>query len=521
MDFPFKRSRKGKSGVDVRHAIQLIASQYSFEPQKAALIELVANGLDARATRIEVRWDEQQGVLEVTDNGCGMERQQLEKYHDLATSRKTWQEGIGFAGQGAKIALNFCHRVITETYSKSYRGWSEWWLEGSEAPWKIQDGKTKGLRHQGTRVALLLNPTAKGYDEASIKETLVEHYAPLLDKSLVRIYTGEVPPAFLKKKAVQLSQPIYSKGLRFLVNDEPVMLPFSVEELENFKVVSLLLRRKFRVIGYFGLAKDGARPVEPGVSVCTYGKVVERTWFKKEPQQKERIVGWIEAPFLIRAVTTDKCRFQKGNQLWDGFFRKAQAEFTRWLQESGLLATSSGKKAKFTSLEKEINSILTSFPEFSFYGGKVEREVAMPDRVGEQRQLGLGVQDVGGTAGGEGEGNGVGVWPGEEEKEAPTLMPGSGPPATTRLRLGKGGVSITFEDQPTLEKEAWFDGANVCINRAHSAYTKAERKGLVEYHIMKSAVLSLLEFTMEKEATPDYHKAFDTMQRFFKVWGER
>jgi hypothetical protein len=100
-------------------------------------------------------------------------------------------------------------------------------------------------------------------------------------------------------------------------------------------------------------------------------------------------------------------------------------------------------------------------------------------------------------------------------------MPGTGPQASLRLRLGKGGVSIAFEDKPLLEKEAWFDGANVCINRSHPAYIKAEKKGLVEYHIIKGAILSLLEFNLEKESSADFRKAFDTLERFFKLWGER
>ncbi len=48
--------------------------------------------------------------------------------------------------------------------------------------------------------------------------------------------------------------------------------------------------------------------------IWTYGKVIERTYFKKEPKEKEKIIGGIEAPYLIEAITTDKCRFQKGNK---------------------------------------------------------------------------------------------------------------------------------------------------------------------------------------------------------------
>ena len=67
--------------------------------------------------------------------------------------------------------------------------------------------------------------------------------------------------------------------------------------------------------------------------VCTYGKVIERTHFKKEPKEKEKIIGWIEAPYLIEAVTTDKCRFQAGNKIWEGFLGKHKANFPDGLRK--------------------------------------------------------------------------------------------------------------------------------------------------------------------------------------------
>ena len=60
---------EGKSGVNVKRLVQNIADQYSFKPQIAAIIELIANCLDARATLIEIKLNKDEGILSVEDNG--------------------------------------------------------------------------------------------------------------------------------------------------------------------------------------------------------------------------------------------------------------------------------------------------------------------------------------------------------------------------------------------------------------------------------------------------------------------
>jgi len=46
---------EGKSGVNVKRLVQNIADQYPFKPQLAAIIELVANSLDAKASLIQIK----------------------------------------------------------------------------------------------------------------------------------------------------------------------------------------------------------------------------------------------------------------------------------------------------------------------------------------------------------------------------------------------------------------------------------------------------------------------------------
>jgi len=238
-------------------------------------------------------------------------------------------------------------------------------------------------------------------------------------------------------------------------------------------------------------------------------------------RRRKKIIGWIEAPYLIEAVTTDKCRFQKGNKIWEGFFRKAQSEFSNWLEEVGLLERPVKRELDYINLEKEINSILKNLPELSFFGTTTKRDVAIQDITGEQKDMGEGTQKVEGTVGGETQGGGVPVHPGEELGGAPTLEKGEGVIAAPKPRSIRGGIRITGDERPDLGKEAWFDGETITVNKSHTAYRKAKVSELLNYHILKAVILSLIEFNMDREPEPSYQKVFELQQKFFRIWGEQ
>jgi hypothetical protein len=515
-------TREGKSGVNVKRLVQNIADQYPFNPQQAALIEIVANSLDAKAAVIEIDFDGKNGILKVTDDGIGMNKRQFLEYHDFAASTKERGSGIGFADQGAKLALNFCTRVITETRSSSYRGYSEWQIKGNDAPYTIHDGETLSLNHAGTRITLYLDRKSKAfYSKKFIEQILKEQYFPLLDERLLNLYVGESPILVDDGGALLTYQPVYERGLKFIINGEQIALQPVQNKLDNQKRMAVTVRNRTKAMGFFGLAKGELEESLQGIAICTFGKVIERTWFKKEPLDKHKITGWIEAPYLIEAVTTDKCRFQKGNKTWEGFFRKAQSEFGRWLEETGLSEKPSEKRAGFSNIEREINQILRNIPELTFFGARSKKDVAIPDKDGEPREMGEGTQMVKGTEGGEGEGQGISAFPGDDSGEAPTLDLGEGVSATPYQRTIRGGIGFAYEARTELTKEARFDGETVYVNLAHPAYKRAEREKVLIYHIIKSVALSLVEFTLEKDTEPSYQKAFDLAQTFFRLWGER
>jgi len=498
---------QGESGVsNVKRLVQNITDQYPFEPQIAAIVELIANSLDAKASGIKIKIDQREGILEVEDDGIGMDKRQFKEYHDFAATSKVRGKGIGFAGQGAKLALNFCKKVVTETWSSNYKGYSEWFLKGNKAPYTIFTGKGLNLSQFGTKVTFYLKEKNKDfYNKKNITETLVEHYFPLIDKKLRELYKEE-----------------YKDGVRIFMNEKEVVIePSILDILEKRKDIPIIFQRKLKAIGIIGVIKNFPYLIIPGVMLCTYGKVIERSYFKKEPINKEEIIGWIEAPYLIEAVTTDKCRFQGGNKTWEGFFRKVQREFTKWLQDTDLLEKPSKRELNYTNLEKEINSIIKNLPEFSFFGSRIQRDVAIPDINGEKKQMEEGTPKNPGTIRGETSGEGVSVHPGEELWESPTLKPGKDIGATSKPRTVRSGIRIAEKERPDLDNEAYFDGETVFINKSHPAYKKAKTIRLLNYHLIKATVLELVKFCVEKEPEASYQRVFELQQKFFKVWGEQ
>src|SRR5262249_56114932 len=98
--------------------------------------EIVANSLDSGATTIAISTESVVPALTIVDDGAGMRRRELARYHDIAATAKVRGAGIGFAGVGIKIALLVCTEVLTETRRGKHHVASAWRLASrNRAPW--------------------------------------------------------------------------------------------------------------------------------------------------------------------------------------------------------------------------------------------------------------------------------------------------------------------------------------------------------------------------------------------------
>src|SRR5712691_7730544 len=119
----------GETRVDLQHLLEDLRDAYTGALEETILTEVVANALDSGATRIHLLTNPADATLTIVDDGRGMQRRELAKYHDVAASTKARGEGIGFAGVGIKLGLLVSREVVTETRRGDTHVATRWHLE--------------------------------------------------------------------------------------------------------------------------------------------------------------------------------------------------------------------------------------------------------------------------------------------------------------------------------------------------------------------------------------------------------
>src|SRR5512143_2914363 len=124
--------------VDLLHLLEDLRDAYAGSLEETILIELIANALDSGARTISLITNAADRTFIIADDGAGMTRKELRRFHDIAASTKVRGQGIGFAGVGVKLGLLAAEQVLTETRRGAVHVATVWHLAGRHrAPWKI------------------------------------------------------------------------------------------------------------------------------------------------------------------------------------------------------------------------------------------------------------------------------------------------------------------------------------------------------------------------------------------------
>jgi hypothetical protein len=184
----------GQTRVDLLHLLEDLRDAYPGSIEETILTVIVANSLDSGARRIWLRADGAEGVLVVVDDGSGMARRELGRYHDIAASAKQRGRGIGFAGVGIKLGLLVSEEVLTETRRGGVHAATRWKLASRHrAPWHWVD-PPGFIEARGTGICLkLLNTLSPLLDTGFLEATLRRHFQPLLDPSFAAILSEHYP----------------------------------------------------------------------------------------------------------------------------------------------------------------------------------------------------------------------------------------------------------------------------------------------------------------------------------------
>jgi len=496
-----------ESTIDYDHFLEDLVDMYPFSVEEAVLVELIANCLDAKASTIEITTDKTARIFEMRDNGKGMAGKEFENYHNFSMTFKEKGKGIGFAGLGAKLALKIAENIITETQSRKFEGASRWRFKGKKPTWV--DISPSYIQSSGTLVRIILSTDESTLlNPEKIKLIILKHYLPLL----------------LFADFYRVAE-VYPLGIRFVVNGDVLQVDKIDYEKES-PPIFLTRGRKKRPFGIcrFTLSKEPVPDEFQGIAISTFGKIInteQREWFRQQPKSPERISGIIEVPELVGCLVTSKTAFRKDGSFgvkYYNFYRVAQEDFIKWLEEIGLRERKM-EEEKDAELAKKLakiaGKIITDIPELQtlFSAGQI-KQVLLPLSESDEKASLVegGTQEIGSVETG-GNKAGVTTAPGPDIGNI-LQQPGVEQPVTRRTRSIKFGPSISFVSDEEREEISWTEGLEkVLINKAHPAFKSAARSGFPFYHYVLA-----IGFAIIRELPPDEDK-MGILNRYLTNWG--
>ena len=537
----------GETRVDLHHLLEDLRDAYTGSLEETILTEVIANGLDSGATRIRLTTNSADATLTIIDDGRGMQRRELARYHDIAASTKQRGEGIGFAGVGIKLGLLVSKEVITETRRGVTHVATRWHLASRHrAPWKwIPPPGLAATR--GTAVQLVLaSQLSPLLDPGFVEETVRRHFAPLLDVTFTDVLRRH-----------------YANGVRFEVDGGELAASRGAASERVPIAIRLGRRRTPSALGYIE-RNESAAPDRDGLAVSTFGKVIKRgwDWLGLTPAGHARITGMIEVPDLAACLTLSKNDFIRNGSRGATYlaYRKAiQEVVSRQLAEWGDRRASDGRP-QVARLERDLERVLEDLADdFPLLRSLVDRRpggqkrLPMPGRGGERVPAPLFasvpvVHEA--VEAGTQMSTTVAAKPPEEPHtpspvtSAPTpneprpaetepshghqpLESGegqshaygdvrSGADLTTvagRRRPARYGLLAQFESRPGDPELARLVDSTIWINDAHPAYTRAVASRSLGYHTALAVALALAPLAVESSQEHSF------ITQFLSQWG--
>ncbi|MCK6370182.1 MAG: ATP-binding protein [Gammaproteobacteria bacterium] len=504
----------GQTRVDLRH----LRDAYPGSIEETILTEVIANSLDSGAGSIRIRADTAAATLTVVDDGSGMRRRELARYHDLATSTKTRGKGIGFAGVGVKLGLLIGHEVVTESRTGATRLATTWSLTGRhKAPWHWLPAPPRLVGERGTAIRLhLRDPLSLLLDVGFVESAIRRHYEPLLDPALAAILV-----------------PLYRHDIAFEVNGQRLVHESELAAERADLLVRLSRRRKPSAVGW--LVRESAPLPEDrrGLAVSTYGKVIKRgwDWLGVSPAQADRIGGLIEAPGLAECLTLNKGDFiRTGSRgsIYLAYRRAIQEAVVRQLTEWGDAQDPDERAQRRAArpVERDLEDVLVNLAdEFPMLASLVEK------RLGGQRRLPMGAPGGGVQASIPATAS---VSPDQDTRDDQPMAPAVPPPPATDeeskppspqaaelpaasrqgpRRPARYGLVIHYESRPDEPGLARLVDTVVWVNEAHPAYARAVASRSEGYHLALCVAMALAPLVTDPGAYP----AFVT--EFLRRWG--
>ena len=457
--------------------------------------ELIANSIDAGASRINITIDYENKTVTFVDDGRGMDRDDFDEYHNLGSmSTKKKGSGIGFAGIGCKLYIDKCEKVITVTKqkAKNYYLKSEWFFDKNKKKpiYALSESSVDSVNigKFGTSIKVINPEELEEVLIKDIRDKILEHYNFALGKygTLSITLNGETV--------------------------EPVLLDGVIE---NIDTASKIKDSDIKINGQLSYSKNSKMK---GIAIVVFGKsvYVENNLFHnlnllKNFMDAANISGYLRCDGLIYSVVTEKNDLNRKTQQWKRFERVVVDLVDKLLQKWKLTKEDNKDQSedrKTADVVKEVVNQLFSRPEivaldinpFMSKSKDKKRTHIESDEGDEPGTVASGSESVNGDEGGIGNGgNGIptdGPFNGDGFKPTPTGKD-KGKPVERRRRSGINVVYIDGEGK----LRGILGEEEIKIDKKHPAF-KAKSKldsNEVDIFYLLDVICEVLCSAKEKE----------------------
>ncbi len=443
--------------VDKSHLITIGERLYS---ESIELIrELVNNAYDADATEVDIKMTDQ--MIEVRDNGIGMDRDGLRQYFNIGSPEKVTKarspifhrDLIGQFGIGKFASLSACECFEVYTQKGNFAARvtfdkKEWEKEEGQWDLPLQVLSPDKERGDGTTVTLLR--LTREFEPEEVIRRIVEGTPLKAANFVVRLNGMPITPRSLSGHRIP-----FLEGTEFgPVHGEIIILPSST-----------------------------ASPAEIGIEVKVKQVTIKRELFGLEHWGKivSRIRGEAHADFL--QVTTDRSGFILDTPQYQAF----QRVMSKVVQEvDDVLKRLAGRKEKQKASKalkealQRIHRALALNPDLSPFGaiplageGEGMGGAGVISKKSDRREE----EEVPSSEEGkEAEEERAPVTEKKPRKKSPRVKRLTPNAVVQRTKFGEIGVSVCLDDFGEDGSECFTEGTVIYINRQHPLYQREAKK---------------------------------------------
>ena len=481
--------------VDKSHLITIGERLYS---ESIELIrELVNNAYDADATEVNIKMTDE--LIEVRDNGTGMDREGLRQYFSIGSPEKVLKsksplfrrDRIGQFGIGKFASLSACECFEIRTQKGSFAAKVafdklEWEKGGDQWDLPLQILPSDREKGDGTTVTLLR--LTRKFEPEEVIRKIVEGTPLKASNFDVRLNGVRITPRSLSGHRIPFLQ-----GTEFgPVHGEIIILPSST-----------------------------ASPVELGIEVKVKQVTIKREFFGLDHWGKvvSRIRGEVHADFL--PVTTDRSGFLLDSPQYHAF-RSVMGKVIQEVDDVLKRLAGSKEKRKTSKALKEalhrVHRALALNPDLSPFGaiplggggegmggagviprkldqkGEKEIEIAQEEKMTEEIQS-------------------PPPQPKKTRKKSPKVKRLTPNAVVQRMRFGETGISICVDDYGEDGPECFTEGTVIYINQQHPLYQREAKKP--DTYLLNVARLITQEISLMKD-TRNPRQAFTRQSKLLR-----